>query len=606
MGQFWPFSYSSKKELITPFEVDKITGDIKIEIYLNFFKYEDPNKINIGKKKDYIPISIGINIGASKTLYSFYKEENRKLVSHVLLINENSSRSIPSIVCYTKSHRLFGDNSLSSLKQNLDTSYNNLSRLIGFDNSKSFESELKYLYRKDKNKKTNEYKFYCYNEKAEKKEIESELLLSDYLSLINYYYFEKEQFIYNITSISVPDFYTDIQKDKLTLICESIGMKDITLYNESSAITMYYGYTKYRDLFVQEKNEVDPTIEKNILFIDIGYSKTSFILSYFTYNKFEVKYVDYIPNIGGRNFDELIYNYCVDKFKQENNIEDSDISIKMKYRLIEEIQKKRIQLTVNNEILFKVEEIFDEKDLNIIIKKEEFETIIKDLLDKINVKFDEVLNEVKKKQIKIDYVELAGELMRTPILQKMIENKKLEISKTILIDECTSVGAALLGSFFENKFPIQQFKGINQVVGNKTDIVEEFSGKKINQNEKKNIINHINNMKEKDEDYNDGILLKNSIQKYLMYLKKLINEINDYNTEYQQYNDEFNNIKDNSSSENKNKYVRIEKDLNELSRKVIKKLIDKYENDEEKKNFLENILKFDDLKDKLEDITYKL
>ncbi len=196
--------------------------------------------------------------------------------------------------------------------------------------------------------------------------------------------------------------------------------------------------------------------------------------------------------------------------------------------------------------------------------------------------------------------------MRTPILQKMIENKKLEISKTILIDECTSVGAALLGSFFENKFPIQQFKGINQVVGNKTDIVEEFSGKKINQNEKKNIINHINNMKEKDEDYNDGILLKNSIQKYLMYLKKLINEINDYNTEYQQYNDEFNNIKDNSSSENKNKYVRIEKDLNELSRKVIKKLIDKYENDEEKKNFLENILKFDDLKDKLEDITYKL
>ena len=113
-------------------------------------------------------------------------------------------------------------------------------------------------------------------------------------------------------------------------------------------------------------------------------------------------------------------------------------------------------------------------------------------------------------------------------------------------------------------------------------------------------------MKEKDEDYNEGILLKNSIQKYLMHLKKLIDEINDYNTEYQQYNDEFNNIKNNSSSENKNKYFQIEKDLNDLSRKIIKKLIDKYENDEETKKFLENILKFDDLKDKLEDITYKL
>ena len=540
-------------------------------------------------------ISLGINIGALKTVYSIFSEINGKYVSNVLLMN-NSSRIIPSIICYTKSHRLFGDNSLSSLKQNLDTSYNNLSRILDIN-----DENLKFLFSKKE-----QNKFYCYNELREKEEIGSENIIADYLSLINKYYFEKEKYDYTNTCISVPDFYTENQKEILQIICESIGMKNINIINESTAITMYYGYTKYRDLFVQETNEVDPTIEKNILFIDIGYSKTSFILSYFTYNKFEVKYVDYIPNIGGRNFDELIYNYCVDKFKQENNIEISDISIKMKYRILEEIQKKRIQLTVNNEILFKVEQIFNEKDLNIIIKKEELETIIKDLLDKINVKFDDVIKVVKEKQIKIDYVELAGELMRTPILQKMIENKKLEISKTILIDECTSVGAALLGSFFEKKFPIQKFEGINQVVGNKTDIVEEFSGKKINKNEKENIINHIKNMKEKDEDYNEGILLKNSIQKYLMYLKKLIDEINDYNTEYQQYNDEFNNIKNNSSSENKNKYFQIEKDLNDLSRKIIKKLIDKYENDEETKKFLENILKFDDLKDKLEDITYKL
>ena len=537
---------------------------------------------------------LGINIGALKTVYSLFSEINGKYISNVLLMN-NSSRIIPSIICYTKENRIIGENAKSYLKQNLSTSYNNLSRII---DTEIKEEEKKFFFSDD-------FKFNCYNKKKEKEEIKEIYVIADYLSIINNYY-TREGLQYDFTCLSVPDFYNDKYKENLTLICESIGMKNIKIYKESSAITMYYGYTKYRDLFVQEKNKVNPTIEKNILFIDIGYSKTSFILSYFTYNKFEVKYVDYIPNIGGRNFDELIYNYCVDKFKQENNIEISDISIKMKYRILEEIQKKRIQLTVNNEILFKVEQIFNEKDLNIIIKKEGLETIIKDLLDKINIKFDDVLKVVKEKQIKIDYVELAGELMRTPILQKMIENKKLEISKTILIDECTSVGAALLGSFFEMKFPIQKFEGINQVVGNKTDIVEEFSGKKINKNEKENIINHIKNMNEKDADYNEGILLKNSIQKYLMYLKKLIDEINDYNTEYQQYNDEFNNIKNNSSSENKNKYFRIEKDLNYLSRKVIKKLIDKYENDEEKKNFLENILKFDDLKNKLEDITYKL
>ena len=48
--------------------------------------------------------------------------------------------------------------------------------------------------------------------------------------------------------------------------------------------------------------------------------------------------------------------------------------------------------------------------------------------------------------------------MRTPFLQKMIEKQNLKISKTILIDECTSVGAALLGNFIDGNFPISTLK----------------------------------------------------------------------------------------------------------------------------------------------------
>ena len=56
----------------------------------------------------------------------------------------NSSRIIPSILFYTKSHRLYWENSISSLKQNINTSYNNSSRLIELDNSYKYEEELKY------------------------------------------------------------------------------------------------------------------------------------------------------------------------------------------------------------------------------------------------------------------------------------------------------------------------------------------------------------------------------------------------------------------------------------------------------------------------------
>ena len=61
-------------------------------------------------------------------------------------------------------------------------------------------------------------------------------------------------------------------------------MKNINIYNESSAITMYYGYTKYNDLLKNNQKEI------NILFIDICHSKTSFILSNFKNDVIIVKH----------------------------------------------------------------------------------------------------------------------------------------------------------------------------------------------------------------------------------------------------------------------------------------------------------------------------
>ena len=48
--------------------------------------------------------------------------------------------------------------------------------------------------------------------------------------------------------------------------------------------------------------------------------------------------------------------------------------------------------------------------------------------------------------------------MRTPILQKLIEEKNLKIYKTILIDECTSIGATVLGNFINGYYPINNLK----------------------------------------------------------------------------------------------------------------------------------------------------
>ena len=80
----------------------------------NNYKKKSEQIINNEKKDDNI-ISLGINIGALKTVYSIFSKINDKHVTNVLLMN-NSSRAIPSIICYTKDHILFGENSISSFK----------------------------------------------------------------------------------------------------------------------------------------------------------------------------------------------------------------------------------------------------------------------------------------------------------------------------------------------------------------------------------------------------------------------------------------------------------------------------------------------------------
>ena len=501
-----------KKDIDLSNEKKRDNNDEKDISEKNQVKNEKQKKelINKEKEEDNL-ISLGINIGASKTVYSIFSKINDKYISHVLLMN-NSSRIIPSIICYTKDHRLFGENSISSLKQNLSTSYNNLSRIIGFDNSDLYKEELKYMFTKDNN--INDYNFYCYDKNQKKQIIKSEYIIADYLSLIKEYYFEKENIEYDFTTISVPDFYNINQREELKLICEAIGMKDIEIINESSAITMYYGYTKYSDLFVE-------TNEKNILFIDIGYSKSSFILSNFKYDEFKVEYVDYIENIGGRNFDYLIYEYCINEFKKNNTLDE--INDRMRYRLIEEIMKKRVQLTVNDGINFVVESFYDEEELNIYLKKEHFEEIIKNIIEEINKKFEQILNYSKENNINIDYVEIAGELMRTPILQKMIKDKNLKISKTILIDECTSVGACILRSFNNNKFPISKLKNFYQY--NNQKILGEFNKKK--EEYKKDLKKHIENQHQIDFIYHNFIDEKTRISKYFYSIKnKIINNPN--------------------------------------------------------------------------------
>ena len=401
-------------------------------------------------------IHLGINIGAMNTVYSkCFRTNNNNFVTEVLL-SDFGSRTIPSQICYTNTNRLYGEKSNSKMNKFLNTSYFNISRFIGFVNNNFFNKELEYLEKDMFDGK----KFKIYNDKY----VDSSIIIADYLSLINDYFIKQQKIQYNYVTFSVPDYYTLYQKNNLKTIAQAIRMENINIINESTAITMYYGYTKYNDLF--KNNEKDN--EKHVIFIDSGHSKTSFIYSIFKKNEFQVKKVKVLPSIGGRNFDKLILNECINHFKKENSIKDDDPKFESSFKLhkkelLDAIIKAKKNLSVNEEIDIIIDPFIGGNiALNYTLTRVHFEKLIESDLNKILDEFKKFIEDIKIENIK---VEMSGELMRIPRIQQLFEidlKKNIKISKTIIIDECLSLGASLY-SFFKkdkNRFPIKELKKI--------------------------------------------------------------------------------------------------------------------------------------------------
>ena len=118
---------------------------------------------------------------------------------------------------------------------------------------------------------------------------------------------------------------------------------------------------------------------------------------------------------------------------------------------------------MNKDAQISVDSLSDDIDFSLLLTRELFEKLIS---DKVQIFKQELINFFDKNKkyypnIDITNIEMAGELMRTPILERTVkEISKIEMSKTILTDECLSVGCSLYAALLKGIFPIKNFKGI--------------------------------------------------------------------------------------------------------------------------------------------------
>ena len=413
---------------------------------------------------------LGINLGSLSTSIAIgQKHQSAFLFKTELLLSETSSRTCPTLISFTETHRVIGDQAALILRKYLKSSFQYLDRFIGFNlNVPFYSNEIRNYYFVGEMYDQSRNKF-SYEINGEKKYLCPEEIIVSFLHLLYNSYIIQKNIIPSCNVFSVPDYFTCFQKNTFMQIIQSAGIKkDFHLVNESSAITLYFGYKKYKEYFLRpdslNKNSavIDPNITKYILFIDAGHSKTSLIFSRLNFNLFKVLDVICIPFLGGRDFDDAIFRYCCHKFNKENNI-DLINDRKAKLRLIQPIMKARKSLTVNRDAQISVDSLAEDIDFSLMLTRDDFEKIIKDKLDIFKKELIHFCQRNNKNypRIELTNVEMAGELMRTPAMEKIVkEVLNMEVSKTILTDECISVGNVLYGSLLQGSFPIKNFKGI--------------------------------------------------------------------------------------------------------------------------------------------------
>ena len=413
---------------------------------------------------------LGINIGSlSSTMAIGQKHKSALLFKTELLLSETSSRTCPSILTFSETHRIIGDQASLVLRKNIKSSFQFIDRFIGFNPEVPFYSTEMQNYFYVGGEYDSQTKKFVYIMNNEKIFLYPEEIVVSFLHLLYNSYIIKKNLEPECKVFSVPDYFTCYQKNTLMQIIKGAGIiKDFHLVNESSAITLYFGYKKYKEYFLKKNDEnsnsamIDPSITKYILFIDAGHSKTSLIFSQLNYNLFKVLDTLCIPFLGGRDFDDAIFNYCCEKFKSENNIDISKDK-KIKLRLIQPIMKARKNLTVNKDAHISIDSLTEDIDFTCLLTRDDFEKIIKDKLDLFRNELIRFCQRNNKNYpgIQLTNVEMAGELMRTPAMERIIkEILNMEMSKTILTDECISIGCSLYGSLLKGCFPIKNFRGI--------------------------------------------------------------------------------------------------------------------------------------------------
>ncbi|KAA8573904.1 hypothetical protein EYC84_005449 [Monilinia fructicola] len=250
--------------------------------------------------------------------------------------------------------------------------------------------------------------------------------------------------------MSVPAWFTDVQRRSLMDAAEIAGLKLLRLMNDTTAAALGYGITKLDLPGPEEK-------PRRVAFIDIGHSNYTASIVEFRKGELTVKSTAYDRHFGGRDFDKALVEHFAAEFKEKYKI-DIKSNPKAMVRVAAAAEKLKKILSANAMAPISIESLMNDIDVSAMLKREELEELVEPLLARAHVPLEQALADAGLKVEDIDIIELVGGCTRVPALKERIQKFfGKNLSFTLNQDEAIARGCAFSCAILSPVFRVRDF-----------------------------------------------------------------------------------------------------------------------------------------------------
>ena len=235
--------------------------------------------------------------------------------------------------------------------------------------------------------------------------------------------------------VTVPAYFDDAQRQATKDASKIAGLKVERIINEPTAAALAYGLGR--------------TDAERVVVYDLGGGTFDVSILEMSEGVFEVLSTSGNTFLGGEDFDERIMDWMVDKFREDTALDLRQDRLALQ-RLKEAAERAKCELSsvaeTNINLPFIAADASGPKHFNKILSREEFETLVADLVEQTIEPCQKALWDAKLQPTDIDKVILVGGQTRSPIIGRTVkEIFGKEASAEINPDEVVAMGAAIQG-----------------------------------------------------------------------------------------------------------------------------------------------------------------